>query len=50
MRVILRENHTAVLVILAVILRVIYLLLTSKLETDPAEVYCVWPRVPELLY
>ena len=49
MRVVLGENNIAVLVILVIILRITYLLLTSESEADPAEVCYVWPGVPESL-
>ena len=38
-RVVLGEDDTAVLIALAVILKVVYLLLTFKLEANPGEVY-----------
>ena len=43
MRVILGKNTTAVLIALAIILKVIYLLLTFKSEADPGEVYYFLP-------
>ena len=43
MRVVLGENNTAVLVTLAVILKITCLLLTFKSETNPGEVYCFLP-------
>ena len=49
MQVVLRENNTAVLVILVIILRVIYLLSIFESEADPAEIGCFWPRVLESL-
>ena len=49
MQIVLRKDNTAVLVTLAIILRVIYLLLISELKVNPAEVYYIWPRVPEPL-
>ena len=48
-QVILGENNTAVLVILALILKVIYLLLTSESEANPAEVYYFLPLIPDPL-
>ena len=41
--VVLGKADTAVLVTLIIILRVIYLLLTFKLEADPGEVYYFLP-------
>ena len=49
-RVVLGEDNTAVLVTLAIILRIIYLLLTFKLEADPGEVYYfLLPQALDLL-
>ena len=51
MRVVLGEDDTAVLVTLAVILKVTYLLLTFKSEADPGEVYYfLSPRVLDPSY
>ena len=50
MQVVLRENNTAVLVTLIIILKITYLLSISKSEANPVEVYSIWPRVPELLH
>ena len=43
MQVVLRENNTAMLITLAVILKVIYLLSISKSKADPGEVYYFLP-------
>ena len=43
MRVVLGENNTAVLITLAVILKVVCLSSTFKLKADPGEVYYFLP-------
>ena len=49
MRVVLREDNTAVLVTLIIILKIIYLLLTFKLKANPTEVYYFLPLIPNPL-
>ena len=49
MRVVLGKDNTAVLVTLAVILKITCLLLISKSEADPGEVYYFLPpQAPDL--
>ena len=50
MRVVLKENNTAVLITLVIILKVIYLLLTSKAKANPTEVYYFLPLIPNPLH
>ena len=47
---VLRENNTAVLITLVIILKIIYLLLISELKANPTEVYYFLPLVPDLLH
>ena len=49
-RVVLRENNTAVLITLVIILKIIYLLPISEPKADPMEVYYFLPLGPDPLY